>query len=79
MTTCGGFACFRPGSGLSSEPFSNRSICFCTHTALQLGHYQFFSGTRFAVFAADPGDHRWGVDDWAHSAIWLNATNPRMT
>ncbi|ABK66759.1 conserved hypothetical protein [Mycobacterium avium 104] len=32
--------------------------------------------TRFAVYSADPGDHRCKVDDWAHSAIWLNATNP---
>jgi hypothetical protein len=28
---------------------------------------------------ADPGDHRCRVAYWAHSAIWLNATNPRLT
>ncbi|AAS04782.1 hypothetical protein BB737_00935 [Mycobacterium avium subsp. hominissuis] len=75
-SVAGGFACFRQGWGLSSEPSSNRSICICIHTALPLGQHQFFLWTRFAVYSADPGDHRCKVDDWAHSAIWLNATNP---
>ena len=52
-SVAGGFACFRPGCGLSSEPSSNRSICICIHTALPLGQHQFFSWTRFAAHSAD--------------------------
>ncbi|ARG58173.1 hypothetical protein B1T45_23200 [Mycobacterium kansasii] len=72
----GAFACFRPGSGLSSEPSSNRSICICKHTALPLGQLPILLVDEVRLIRADPGDHRFRVDDWAHSAIWLNATNP---
>ena len=77
-TIAGGVACFRPGSGLSSDPSSNRSICICINTALPLGRPPILLVNEVRRLTADPGDHRCRVDDWAHSANWLNATNPRV-
>nr|AAA63086.1 u471e [Mycobacterium leprae] len=79
-TVAGGFACFRQGSGLSLNLSSNCSICMCIHTVLTLGQHQILFVDEVRRF----GRRSWRsplirVDDWARSALWLNATTPRMT